>query len=258
MKRLSAVMSVVGAGALALAASGAQAQAMASARVLSSTPAYENVPVQQCAPGGYGGQPMGGGAALGALVGGLIGSQFGHGNGHVAGAVLGTLGGAFLGNAAEAQQRGTYGGCNTAYQQRLVGYDVTYEYGGRQYQTRVAQDPGPWLQVPVAGGYGDGYGAPVQTYPVAPPPVAAYPLPAYPAGGEAAGAVVTAPPGAGAYGYPPPAYAAPMYQAPVQAAPVVRAPYPAYVTPVGVSLSVGGAFGRHGRGGWGVSVGSGW
>jgi len=43
----------------------------------------------------------------------------------------------------------------------------------------------------------------------------------------------------------------------VRPAPVYPA-YPVFVAPVGVNLSVGGGWGRHGRGGWGLSVGSGW
>jgi uncharacterized protein YcfJ len=265
---------------LGVAATAASAQQMVNARVLSSTPLWEQVPVTDCAPG-YG-QPSGGGAAIGAVTGGLIGSQLGKGSGHVAGAILGALGGAMVGNAAEAHSRG-YGQCGTRYENRMTGYDVSYEVGGRTYRTRMAQDPGPWLQVPADGGYGyapppaygydqGGYGT--QSYPVLPPPVGAYALPNYPASGEAPG-VVTAPPPAYPYppqGYPPPAYPAdypPGYQpvdphggyypssypAPVYpAAPVVVRP--AYVAPVGVNLSIGGSFGhrRHG-GGWGVGIG---
>ena len=53
-----------------------------------------------------------------------------------------------------------------------------------------------------------------------------------------------------AYYGPPPVY--------VQPAPVYVRPAPVYVAPVGVNLSVGGGWGHHGRGGWGLSVGSGW
>ena len=275
----------LGLAMLVLAAPGAFAQSMVNARVLSATPVYEAVPVGGCAPG-MGAAPSGVGTAVGALVGGLIGSQLGKGSGHIAGAILGTVGGAVLGNTAEAQQRYYGGGCATQYQNRVAGYDVAYEWGGRQYHTRMGHNPGPWLQVPApAGYYGErgpdalgmdgGYGAApypqAQAYPVAPPPMAGDPLPAYPAAGESSG-VVTAPPGAvygGAYpypsGYPQPAYPAPGYpQAYPQAypqgypPPVYARPAPAYVTPVGISLSVGGGFGHRGRGGWSVGVGSGW
>lgn len=262
MKRFS--MTALAAGLLTLAAPGAWAQQMANARVLSATPLVESVPVTQCAPT-YG-QPTGGGAAVGALVGGLVGSQIGQGSGQIAGAILGTLGGAFFGNAVEAQQAG-YDRCRTAYQQRVTGYDVRYEMDGRVYRTQMAQAPGAWIQVPVASGYGQQPpdaawdGGAVQSYPVAPPPpVAAYPLPAEPPRG-----VVTAPP---SYppAYPPaaypPAYAAgpyAPYTQPVGTPVVVRPVVPVFVAPVGLSLSVGGGWGHHRHGGgWGISVGNAW
>lgn len=268
----------LGLGLAVLAAGGAAAQGVVNARVLSSTPVWEPVPVSDCAPGSYGGRTSGGGAGVGAVMGGLIGSQMGKGSGHIAGAILGALGGAMLGNAAEASQGGYYGGypgqCGTRYENRVTGYDVTYEMGGRQYQTRTAQAPGAWIQVPGDPYYNQGgYGA-VQSYPVNPPPVAGYPLPAYPAAGEQSG-VVTAPPVAyGGYpspypaqGYPPPypaqPYPAPVYRQaypppayPAYPAPVYVRPAPADVAPVGVNLSIGGVIGgRHSRGGVGVGIG---
>ncbi len=259
-----AVLAVLGAAATA-----AGAQSMVTARVLSSQPVVEQVPVQDCGP--YGGRTSGAGAGIGAVTGGLIGSQLGKGSGHIAGAILGALGGALLGNTAEASQSSYYGGCGTRYSQRVTGYDVTYEVGGQQYHTRMAQAPGQWLQVPAPDAY---YGQPgydgAQSYPVQPAPVAAYPMPpAYPAGGESAGvAVVTAPPAYGGYAYPQPAYPQPYPDAYPQAypqsypQPVYQQPYPQpvyvqpaprYVSPVGVTLSVGGMVGRH----TGVGVGFG-
>jgi len=254
-----AMLAVLGA-----AATTAGAQPMVTARVLSAQPVVEQVPLQDC--GAYGGRQSGAGAAVGAVTGGLIGSQLGRGSGHIAGAILGALGGALLGNTAEASQPYYGGGCGTRYGQRVTGYDVTYEVGGRQYQTRMAQAPGQWLQVPVSDPYHDGGGA--QSYPVQPAPVAAYPVPAYPAAGESSG-VVTAPPAAyGGYAYPPQAYAYPQQAYPQQAypqqaypqqaypqaypQPVYVQPAPRYVTPVGVSLSVGGWAGRHTAVGLGI------
>ena len=167
--------------ALGTAATTAGAQSMVTARVRAQ-PVVEQVPVSDCGP--YGAPPSGAGAAVGALTGGLIGSQLGKGSGHIAGAVLGALGGAFLGNAAEATQYGGYGGCATRYSQRVTGYDVVYEVAGRSYQTRMAQAPGQWIQVPAPDAY---HGQPawgageVQSYPVAPPSLAGYPMPVYPA-----------------------------------------------------------------------------
>lgn len=241
-------------GALAAAAAGAQG--MVNARVLSANPVWQQVPVSDCGPNPGAVRPGGAGTALGALVGGLLGSQVGGGSGRIAGAMLGTVGGALLGNAAETQ--GGYYGCGTRYENRVTGYDVSYDLGGRQYRTRMAQAPGAWIQVPAPDGYGyadPAYGA--QGYPVNPAPVAGYPLPAYPAAGESSG-VVTAPPAVygGAYPYPAPGYPPPGYAYPV--APVYVRPAPLYAAPVGVNLSIGGVFGGHRRGGgWGVGVGSG-
>ena len=261
--------------ALGVAATAANAQSMVTARVLGAQPVVEQVPVQECGPN----RASGTGAAVGAVTGGLIGSQIGRGNGHIAGAILGALGGAVLGNTAEAYNNG-YGGCATRYSRRVTGYDVTYEYQGRQYQTRTAQAPGQWLQVPAPygyegqqqeygygnGGYNSGsYNSGVQTYPVQPAPVSAYPVaPAYSAYPAVSAPVVTAPP-AVAYPYPaqpvvqapypvaypqPYVYPAPVYQA--YPAPVYVQPAPRYVAPVGVSLSVGGRIGRHSGAGIGV------
>ena len=243
MKYRSAVTwAVLGAGAWMLAAPGARAQSLVHARVLAAAPLYESVPVTQCAPG-YG-QTSGAGAAVGSLLGAVVGSQFGSGGGHFAGAAVGALGGALLGNAAEAQQN-AYAGCRTAYQQRITGYDVSYELGGQTWHTRTAQAPGAWIAVPVAA-YGQ------------PDPQAVQ-----------GGPVVTAPPAyASAYAPEPSPEYAPSYPQPyttpvgvpvyVQPAPVYVRPAPVYVAPVGVNLSVGGGWGHHGRGGWGLSVGSGW
>ena len=37
----------------------------------------------------------------------------------------------------------------TRYDNQFLGYDVVYEYGGRQYSTRTQQDPGQWIPVTV-------------------------------------------------------------------------------------------------------------
>ena len=230
-----------------LAGATAGAQGVVNARVLSATPLVENVPVQDCGAYGGAGRPSGAGTAVGALVGGLLGSQLGSGSGHIAGAILGTVGGAMLGNAADARA-GYYGGCATRYEQRVTGYDVAYEWGGRQYRTRTAQPPGQWLQVPApqseaypAPGYG--YGD-VQSYPVNPPPVAAYPLPYPPRYPQA-------------YPQAYPQYPVQAYPQPVVPAPVYVRPAPVYAAPIGINLSVGGVFGGRRHGGWGVGIGTG-
>lgn len=243
---------------LALGATAAGAQQMVTARVLSSAPVWEAVPVQNCAPGGYA-ATSGVGAMVGAVIGGVVGNAFGHGGGRALATAAGALGGAALGNTAEMQQRYA-GGCSAYYENRITGYDVSYEVGGRQYQVRTAGEPGAWIQVPADAAYG-AYGAPeVQSYPVAPQPVAGgYPLSnSYPAmyppvGSLPPGAVVTAP------SYPQQVYPGgrpAVIYVPTPVAQPVYVPSPAYVTPVGVTLSVGGVIGGHRGGGarigWGI------
>lgn len=43
----------------------------------------------------------------------------------------------------------------TVYENRTVGYDVTYEYAGQRHTTRMDHNPGPWvpIQVPTPGRY---------------------------------------------------------------------------------------------------------
>jgi uncharacterized protein YcfJ len=239
------------------------------ARVVSATPQWQPVPVQTCDPAAA--APTGGGAAVGALAGGAIGSQMGSGNGHIAGAILGAIGGALAGNAIEAQNRAATGaGCGVQYQNRIVGYDVYYEWGGQQYHTQMASDPGQWIRVTEPVGDGS-YAEPAYAsatpqppmYPapgtVAPPPMVGSqvmpPMPQQPVAGDQV--MVPSPqPAYNVY----PAYPQAMYPQPVYSAypPAVypapaMVPAPVYVAPpVGVSIGVGGG-GR--RGGWGVGVG---
>lgn len=266
---------------VAAGAASAQQQPADMARVLAVQPAMQQVPVSDCGP--YGRQPTGAGAAVGAVTGGLIGSQLGGGNGHIAGAILGAVGGAMVGNAAEASQPG---GCVTRYAlQPAGGYDVIYEYGGRQYSIRMACPPqGPWMQMPPAPN--DGACAPppppAYGYGAAPPPgypyPAAAPVPQGAYGAPPQGAYDAAPPDGAddapppPAGYPPPAYppqAYPQPPYPPQAypyppaypppgyyvAPGTMRPAPVYVgPPVSFGLSVGGRTGRHSSVGLGIGI----
>jgi uncharacterized protein YcfJ len=250
-----------------------QAPSTVMARVVAATPQWQQVPVQVCNPAAA--APTGGGAAVGALAGGAIGSQFGSGSGHVAGAILGAIGGALTGNAIEAQNRAAMGaGCGVQYQNQLAGYDVSYEWGGRQYRTQMAADPGQWIRVTEPVGDGS-YAEPADASAAQPQqPGYPYPAPGYPAPGypgamgvpqqPIAGNQVIAPPPQPAYNaypaYPQPVYPQAAYPAYPAAAypypvPVVR-PAPVYVgPPVGLSIGIGGGGWR--RGGWGVGLGVG-
>lgn len=103
------------------------------------------------------------GVVIGAILGGVVGNQFGDGRGRVAT----TAAGAALGGAvARDMQRGRYDDRYPEYgetvyeqrcrnltehvpQERVDGYEVTYRYGGRTYQTVTDHHPGDRLQVRV-------------------------------------------------------------------------------------------------------------
>ena len=130
------------------------AHAQEQGRVLSATPITQQVaiPQQVCdsqsvySPSR---QPTGAGAVLGAIAGGAAGNAIGKGGGRAATTMIGVIGGALLGNQIERgrpgyqdQQRCT---TETFYDNRVIGYDVVYEFAGRQYSTRTQNDPGQWI-----------------------------------------------------------------------------------------------------------------
>lgn len=113
---------------------------------------------------------IGPGTVLGAIVGGVIGHQFGgssagRDHGTVAGAIIGGL----AGNAADRDAQSGYRTasrdvyvdrtpvtrdaerCDTVAEsrERIVGYDVRYEYNGREFRARLPYDPGPEMPVNV-------------------------------------------------------------------------------------------------------------
>lgn len=163
------------------------------ARVISVNPVVERIPVsrEQCwndRVRGYEehritrtdtGAAIGPGTVLGAIVGGVAGHQVGNGRGNDLATGAGAVAGALIGNqydrngAPPAQlaevervpverdvQR-----CRTVNEVReaTVGYDVRYEYNGRQFATRTPQDPGRFIHVRVDL-------QPVVEQPLAPPP----------------------------------------------------------------------------------------
>ena len=249
--------------ALAVAALGAAASASAAeyANVLSATPVLAAVEASRVACDERYVQPRssGGGALIGALIGGVVGNQIGHGFGRAAATGIGAVAGAAIGNHAET---GGHPGrdCRTVggYENRVVGYDVVYEYRGQRYTTRTARDPGPRLAidgrmsggaVPPVAGYGvhngdDGYAerAPndIDPYPTTEDPRSSYydaPAPVYsqPRRSQYAPAPI--------YYAPAPAYydPGPAYYAPAPAYYVAPRPY------YGPSISIGIQGGRHHR-----------
>ena len=129
----------------AVMAGNASAQEMA--RVLSTTPIIQQVATP--------GATSGAGAVMGAVAGGAVGNAVGGGSGKAVATVIGVLGGAMLGNSIEAPsqpQVRNVQNCSTqtAYENRTVAYNVTYEYAGRQYTVQMPNDPGQYLPVQVS------------------------------------------------------------------------------------------------------------
>ena len=140
---------------LCLSTVGASAQEIG--QVTSRTPVYQQVamPRQTCTPSVtvVPAQNSGGGALIGAIAGGLIGSQFGGRDNRGIATMAGVIGGAVIGDRAETQNNTTLPSTTcttqTVYENRLVGYNVVYEYAGKQYQVQLPQDPGPTISLQV-------------------------------------------------------------------------------------------------------------
>lgn len=102
-----------------------------------------------------------GGTLVGALIGGALGNQVGDGRGRqVARAAGAIIGGAVGHNVSRQRQRERYGDreyvyerCEVryrdSYEERIDGYEVTYEYAGRRYVTRMPYDPGDRIRIRV-------------------------------------------------------------------------------------------------------------
>ena len=101
----------------------------------------------------------GGSAVLGAIVGGILGNQFGRGHGREANTVAGVFAGAAIGANAGKHNRHDYNDngyrkhcyTKTDYyeEQRLAGYDVSYEYNGQVYHARLNEHPGDRVRIQV-------------------------------------------------------------------------------------------------------------
>jgi uncharacterized protein YcfJ len=147
--------------------------------------AYENRTVTRTDTGA----PIGAGTVLGAIVGGVAGHQVGSGRGNDAATVAGALVGGLVGNQIDRQNAAppsqvtevervpverNVERCRTVQEVReaVVGYDVRYEYRGRQFSTRMPYDPGRMIPVRVDV-------APVVDAPPPPPPPPAPRPPAY-------------------------------------------------------------------------------
>lgn len=151
------------------------------ARVLSSTPVYERIPVsrEECwndRQRGYEerrvtrsdtGAAIGPGTVLGAVVGGVIGHQFGNSSGgRDRGTAAGAIVGGLVGNQVDRDRNGNpretveiervpvernVERCRTVNEVReaTLGYDVRYEYADKEFTTRLPREPGRFLRVQV-------------------------------------------------------------------------------------------------------------
>ena len=130
------------------------AQAQEIGQVLSRTAVYQQVavPRQSCAQTVTPNAPTSGaGAVSGAVTGAVLGTIVGDGRG--AGALLGAVGGAIVGDKIESNansQPMTTCTTQTVMENRLVGYNVVYEYAGKTYNVQLPQDPGPTIALQIA------------------------------------------------------------------------------------------------------------
>jgi len=93
---------------------------------------------------------------IGGVAGAVVGSRFGGGSGQLLGTAVGTVAGGLAGqsvyDANHPQDRQGYVRvCDPQpeEQERVDGYDVTYEYGGRTYRTHSDYNPGDRIRVRV-------------------------------------------------------------------------------------------------------------
>ena len=136
----------------------AAAPAQEIGKVLSSTPVIQQVgvPRQVCSENQLvtPGQKSGAGAAMGAIAGGAIGNQVGQGSGRALATMIGLVGGSMLGDKIDgpgAPEVRNVQNCTTQtfYENRTIGYNVVYEFAGKQYTVQMPQDPGPTVRLQV-------------------------------------------------------------------------------------------------------------
>ena len=139
----------------------------AVATVVSAVPIYEtvNTPTQNCWTE-YPQQVQAAppqhdylGAIVGGVAGGLLGSRIGEGNGRVAGAAAGAGIGASGGDRLDNRDSPSVSAGAVPVQKcqqvdhletRTTGYQVTYEYDGQRFLTRLPYNPGSQLRVNVS------------------------------------------------------------------------------------------------------------
>lgn len=144
--------------AMAMAAAASAAMGQEVAQVLSAVPVVQQVavPQQVCRIEQQTVRPenTGAGALFGTVAGGVAGNAFGSGEGRALATLLGVVLGALWGDRIEGQpaaqvQQVRHCTLQSVVHPQVVGYDVRYEYAGRQYRVQLPQDPGPTLAVQV-------------------------------------------------------------------------------------------------------------
>lgn len=172
---LIAIAALAGAGAASAQYRGGYAPEFDYAEVLSVDPIIDQVerpvardecweqPVTYREPVRYHGNRDRAPAVLAGIVGGVIGNQFGHGRGRDAATAAGAMLGYSMARDSQRYNGGYYSGGReyTTYEQRcatrteyysderVAGYDVTYRYNGRVYQTVTDAHPGDRIRVAV-------------------------------------------------------------------------------------------------------------
>ena len=91
---------------------------------------------------------------MGAIAGGAVGNAMGKGSGNAATTALGIFGGAILGDKVEGSPQPEVRNvqtCNTQmfYENRTTGYNVVYEFNGKQYTVVMPSDSGPTVRLQV-------------------------------------------------------------------------------------------------------------
>lgn len=239
-------------GALGVAALAAAGSAVAQSaptfvgQVISSAPIIQPVTVarQTCVPGvaTVPTPSSGAGAVMGAIAGGAIGSNIGSGAGAALATGVGVIAGAMMGDRVEGPSTRTVPTQNCTTQNvleyRVQGFNVTYEFQGRQYSSQMQFDPGRTVALQMVTVTQPGTNEPAVSMPV--------PAPAQVAGIN--GVVNT-----------PQQMAQPAMVAPGGVAPTVvyAAPQIIYADPWWPSHS-GTVFIGNGWGGWGPGWGPGW
>ena len=100
-----------------------------------------------------------GGSIVGGIAGALLGSTVGRGNGRTAATAAGAIAGAVVGDRVD-NQNAQPGGvseqavkqCRTVdhWESRTNGYEVTYDYRGRNYTSIMSFDPGQRVRLRVS------------------------------------------------------------------------------------------------------------